>query len=192
MKSTVGKIGIFLLVISGVIGYLKTGANLFENIRNGTINLELKSIDRALVGTKTLNGKYPKNFKKFMTESFETKSNKKVGTDPWGQYYQYKITKTGYWLASSGPNELMGDKDDISAERVGENYTITTGAVEKSQQVQPTQHGQEQKEQANDEPSINEILAYIDIKNLERPFDDFTDKDIAQMIETLLESYQIE
>jgi hypothetical protein len=189
MKSTIGKLSVFLLLIAGIVGYLRTGVDLFQKIKNGTINLELKAIDRALTGVKTITNRYPTHFKKFMTENFETKTNKTIGTDPWGKDYHYTLNPQGYTIVSNGPNHIFGDKDDVVAVRVRNDFKINVQAAVKGMEgtVIAKKTGAVDKSNV-----IEELMVYLDITELERPFEELTDEELSQVIVKFLRDYGYE
>ncbi len=190
MKSTIGKLSVFLLLVAGIFGYLKTGVSLFEKIKNGAINLELKSIDRALISEFNTKGRYPVHFKKFMTESFETKSNKKVGTDPWGKDYHYSSKLKNYSIVSNGPNGIFGDMDDIVAKRENQKFSINIGAASSSLKSSPSKPIIKKENDKSD--LINTLMVYLDISKLERPFEEISDEELAQHISKFLRDYGYE
>jgi hypothetical protein len=192
MKTTIGKLAVFLLLIAGIFGYMRTGVDLFEKIKNGTINIELRSIDRQLLGVKLLKGKFPMHFKKFMSESFETKSNKKVGTDPWGKDYHYKVTLLGYSIVSNGPDKVFGNNDDIIATREKDSFNINVSAGKADMKTKPTALVANNKTNKNKDDLISELMVYLDISKLERPFDQITDEDLAKEITRFLRDYGYE
>jgi hypothetical protein len=190
MKSTIGKLSVFLLLIAGIFGYLKTGVDLFEKIKNGAINMELKSIDRYLTVEFNTKGKYPTHFKKFMSEYFDTRTNKKTGTDPWGNDYYYSALANGYTIVSNGPNETFGDMDDVVLVRDNKNFSINVGAASVDLKSLPT------KPLMNSSPKksviLEDLMEYLEISKLERPFEEISDEDLAKHISKFLRDYGYE
>lgn len=117
---------VFLLIVGGVFTYLYTGANLFGKVKNSVVQIEMKSIDRALLGYYFNWNKYPRDLKKFLAKEM-TKSAGQVGFDPWGVEYVYeKRGKKGYQLISAGLNKTFGDEDDVILTRKGREMEIIT------------------------------------------------------------------
>jgi hypothetical protein len=192
MKTTVGKIGVFFMLIGGIFAYLNTGVSLFQKIKNGTINLELKAIDRALLAEKFQSNKFPTHFKKFMSESFETKMDKKVGTDPWSNDYNYTLSKQGYTIVSNGPNGIFGDKDDIISKRIKDTHTIEIQAA--SDQLKAKKVAGPIVKVEKESSLVDDLMKVLDLQEIieKRPIEKMTDEEFASIIMKFLKENDYE
>jgi hypothetical protein len=111
------RIAVLLLIISGIIAYLRAGAGLFEQVKNSGLRLQIGTIDRALELEKQTRRRYPKDFVAFARKEFGQDGSKDAATDPWGQFYHFEQIKNGFRLSSAGADGHFSTADDIVWER---------------------------------------------------------------------------
>ncbi len=68
-------------------------------------------IDQIVALTRTRPLPSDKEFKAFVDRGLHKYVN--AGTDPWGTSYFLRRDRFNYWVASAGPDKLVGTEDDI-------------------------------------------------------------------------------
>lgn len=114
------RIALLLLIITGVVSYLRTGIGLFQQVRNSGLRLQMGAIDKLLELEKNTKQRYPRDFVLFMRQNFKNEINKDAAMDPWGKYFQFKSHVAGYELCSAGPDGIFGSEDDVVWKREGQ------------------------------------------------------------------------
>jgi hypothetical protein len=88
-------------VIPTVEGKLETRRTEQANIR----------IEEIVALTRTRPLPSSKEFKAFVDRGLHKDVN--AGTDPWGTSYFLRRDRFNYWVATAGPDKLVGTEDDI-------------------------------------------------------------------------------
>ena len=114
------RLALLLLIITGVVSYLRTGIGLFQQVRNSGLRLQMGAIDKLLELEKNSKQRYPRDFALFMRQNFKNEINKDAAMDPWGKYFHFKSHAMGYELSSAGPDGIFGSEDDVAWKRDGQ------------------------------------------------------------------------
>ncbi|MBF0198657.1 MAG: type II secretion system protein GspG [Planctomycetes bacterium] len=114
MQSSIGRLGVFLLIICGIVSYLWIGVGLFEKVKSSAIGIELRSLDRMLQGHKFTQGSYPKDLLEYLHSKTKNLSGKTIGADPWGTLYRYESSRSGFKISSAGPDRTFESEDDVT------------------------------------------------------------------------------
>lgn len=139
---------------------------MFDAVRNSTVKLEMKGIDKALQGHQMQKGKYPKNLSTFLLQNQGGRSLRKADCDPWGKSYLYKLVGDGYEVLSLGPDELIDTGDEILLQRSGDKLAVTSGRF--SLEVSLVAALEDEVEtQIN--PRIATVLGYLKLEDVMPP-----------------------
>ncbi|MBF0245954.1 MAG: type II secretion system protein GspG [Planctomycetes bacterium] len=182
MKSTFGRLSVFIFIVIGIVAYMKVGAGLFDKVKNSAIRIELNSIDRSLYGYSLTASGYPSNLKRFLVEHFKTKSPKDVGTDPWGREYDYTTDGSGYRIVSAGADGSFGTSDDFSLVRSAGEVSLLKGASAVRKEASAS--GAEPAR--SDDPLIRRLEALLDSSRLREGRHLPSEEEMADLIIALL------
>ena len=120
LSRTLGKL-FWLLLLVGLLwkaAPLATRANPLKLAHGVATSVEIRQIEAALEGYKTLNGHYPPDFNAFLERNF-TSRLKEVTIDSWGNTYEFRTLGGGYEIRSWGPDRQPETTDDFLLQRLG-------------------------------------------------------------------------
>lgn len=102
---------------------MKAGAGLFEKVKSSGLRMQFSNIDRALEQKRAQTRRLPRDFAAFMRAEFSQggDAERDPAKDPWGTFYRFQKTKTGFEIMSAGPDEKMGNEDDLVWRRAGDD-----------------------------------------------------------------------
>jgi hypothetical protein len=181
-----GRIGVFILITAGIVGYLQTGAGLFEKVKNSGLRIQLNSMDRALELYKKKKRKYPRDFGAFVRSEFGQDGQRDPSKDPWGGYYVFTKTGSGFDLSSAGADGRFGSDDDV----IWRRERSTAGIVRERAKISKRRVVSESTGQKHDDPLLVEIERSIEkrIRESER----MSEEELNRLLTTLLEQNWLE
>jgi hypothetical protein len=175
------RIAVFLLITAGIIGYLKTGVGLFEQVKTSGLRIQLNSIDRALVMSRQQRRHYPRDFGSFIRSQFGKEGGQDPSKDPWGSYYSFKKTSTGFDLSSAGADGQFATDDDVVWRRDGK----TAGIVKEKASLPKRSVSTAAVGDTSDDPLLARLESMLEdrVKTMET----YNEKELNQILSTLLE-----
>ena len=175
------RLAVFLLITAGIVGYLKTGAGLFEQVKTSGLRIQLNSIDRALVLSHQQKRRYPRDFGSFIRSEFGHEGGQDPSKDPWGSYYFFKKTSSGFDLSSAGADGQFGTDDDVVWRRDGS----TAGIVQEKASVPRRSVATAAVGDQSEDPLLLRLESMLEERVLE--LETLDEKELSQMLSTLLE-----
>jgi hypothetical protein len=179
------RIAMLLLIITGIVAYLRTGIGLFQQVRDSGLRLQIGAIDKALELEKSAKRRYPRDFSTFIRQHFGGSTGKDPAMDPWGKFFYFEKNNNGYVLSSSGPDKTLGTADDVVWRREGQSAKFL--------EAEEVPHGQKVKtEVAQLETDADPLFAQIQvwIQGVSQPEED--EAEFNAFIANLLEKTWVE
>ena len=183
------RIGVFVLIVAGIVAYLKTGSTLFEKVKISGLRLQLKSIDRSLQAYEMKSRRYPKNFVAFMRKEFDSKNGKDSALDPWGHQFNYVTQGKNFTIASAGLDGKFGTEDDVSWVREGDKAGLVQGTSKFKGVASASVKSQSKKTVATAEtPILKDFETLFSPNNLGKGLKEpMSDEELKAYIEKYLE-----
>jgi hypothetical protein len=122
------RLGAFVLIIIGILAYLKTGVGLFEQVKVSGLKLQMGRFDQSLLLHYQSRRRFPTDITAFARRSFGDQQKADPAKDPWGELFRFEVQKKGYSLASSGPDQTWATPDDVVMSRVGGALSFSSDA----------------------------------------------------------------
>lgn len=191
MRSTFGKLLVFILILVGIFIYLKTGADLFEKVKGSVVQIEMKSIDRALYGNYLVKNSYPVHLKTFLQDHMENKLGN-VGHDAFGTEYFYERRRNGYKIVSAGKNKTFGDKDDVILVRKNRDIDLTVASSGVKRKVKKKKVEKPVDESANEEPMLANLNRLTSVEELKSQAPRMTNEEFARFLEKFIKKHHLE
>lgn len=175
------RLAVFLLIIAGIIGYLKTGADLFEQVKGSGLKLQLNQIDQALVQAKRQSRRYPRDIHAFLREQFGQDGARDPSKDPWGTHYVFSSKGRGFDLSSAGADRQFGTEDDVIWRRRGDERGLVQEKVKLSSRQRRV------PEQAQEEP-LDPLFAQLISLGQDRvkAVDSYSEEELNQVLVDVL------
>ena len=134
------RLGAFILIIVGILAYLRTGVGLFEQVKVSGLKLQMGRFDQALLLHYQSRRKFPRDITAFARRSFGEQHDGDPAKDPWGEWFRFEAQKEGYSLASSGPDQTWDTPDDVVMSRAGASLSFSSDASTLKKQHQRVVH----------------------------------------------------
>ena len=192
MHSSLSRLFVFLFIVAGIVTYLKTGADLFEKVQGSVLQIEMKSIDRALQGSFMLTNHYPRNLQTFLRQNMEKQSGE-VGYDAYGTEYDYEVKNNGYKIVSAGKNKTFGDDDDVILTRNSRDVelVVANSHIQKvaSSASEQSLTADEKSRQEELQTALNNLLS---IEKFKAKVPQLNDIELATYLDKFIQSHRLE